>query len=138
MTMTFKIALLSTGPDPDDWDSLSDILSFLNIPVEPEPTYEKYSVTRDLLDGSRKGNGFSKASWRLKLMRDYAREILRPYCPGLSNEVYITTSTNEVLSGAVVWVNLKTQMLWAPGSEDRDTDATLDTLIEFRHGIEVV
>ena len=133
MTNTFKIGILSDGPDQDDWDDLQDILGEADMPMRPEWNYAPFSGYVDLDDGSRKGTGLPIASWHWNAVTAAQRETLKAYCPLLSNEVYIMTPINNTSSGEIIWGAFNCQMLWPEADEDKDVDnIALGLTISFR------
>ncbi len=140
MTDTFKIALISAGDDPDDWDDLVDILEKANIPNRPDWTFQRFSSFVELDDGSRKGMGLPRATWAFGAISEEHRNVFRDYLPDgeLSAEVYVMTKTNEVdPSGNTVWIAASAQMKWTAVDEDKDTGATLNFQVEFDMMLEV-
>lgn len=135
----FKLAALSTGSDPDDWDTLDTLLSLNNVPVEPEWTYQPYSEIAKTLAGSGYGRGFAIATWHLNIAHNTQRTILRTFCPGTSAEVYLSTPTNEDdTNGDPVFKDFRATMHWMAGQEDKQIRHTLGIDLTFTHLVEVV
>ena len=137
--MPFKLAVLATGPDPDDWGTLDALLSINNIPVEPEWTYEPFAEIVGTLGGVDYGRGFAIATWHLNIVRNSQRTTLRTFCPGTSAVVYLSTPTNEDDSnGDPVLKNFQATMHWIKGQEDKQIRHTLGIDLTFTHLVEVV
>ena len=141
MTNQFKIALLSAGTNPDDWDNLSDIHINADVPVRPEWTFARFSGFVETDDGARKGTGLPKATWTFVAITEEHREILRGYCPEdqLSAEVYVMTPTNEIdlCGNEMVWIAASAQMKWIAVDEEKDAGVTMNFSIEFDMMVEV-
>lgn len=125
--------------DPEDWETLQDIIGEANMPIMPDDSFFPHSSYSDNGDGSRTPQGFIKVIWRFKMVRSTQREALRDFCPDLSAEVYLRTRTNERDQyGNRVWINLSGQMLWPPEDETVDGEYNGDLDIEFRSCVEIV
>lgn len=123
----FKIALLSAGDNPNNWDALASILDG----PEPDWSYRPYQEAVMLGNGQKRGMGFPSATWTWRGISETDRETLRGYCSGLSAEVYVATPTNETTSGARDWINASAIMQWMDEDEEKNVNHTLDFQVEF-------
>lgn len=108
-------------------------------PGDPDWSFQPYSTSVRLADGTLQGNGFPIAKWRWRGMNDIDRETLRDFVgSNLSAEIYIRTATNETSSGAIVYKSFFGIMNWTDTDEDFQGDKVLDLIIIFTHLVEVM
>lgn len=126
----FMIGTTSSYPD---FMTLSDLLSYKDVPVDPDATYAPFSSFHNNGDGSRTGIGFPFVTWHWQQRPDAHIEVLRDLCPGLSALVYIRSPLNDYdIYGARVWRSFRGQMLWPPVDEDKNVSRTLGFTLTFR------
>ena len=126
----FKIATIATGPDQDDWNDITTLLSPAGISSDPDSEFQEFAGVVELDDGNLRGTGLPIASWHWNAISEEARALLRAFCPGLSNSVYIMTNLNDTDSGAPIWGAFEAVMHW-PIEEEKDAGATLGLTIPF-------
>jgi len=142
MTYTWMLGVPGgcVDDDPIDWTSLKDIIGEADIPVEIDDSYFPYSTYTDNGDGSRTGQGWIRVIWRIKIVHAWQRQALRAYCPGLSADVYLRTHTNEYNDciEEYDWINLRGQMHWMVGDEEREGQYVNNIEFEFVACSEIV
>lgn len=129
--MDYRIALLTAGADPDDWDPIETILGAMNIPVGITSEYVDVPEAIKVADASRVARGMSYFTWTIKGLRPWQRNVLRGYCSGISATVYARTLSNE-LDGSdnPTWIDVKAEMVW-PTREDNRLIGTADFQLRF-------
>lgn len=136
--MTFKLAALSTGPDPDDWTALQDLIGEADEPIYPEASYMPFQEAVELQSGKLRQLGYPSAVWSFTGLTAEQRYQLRQICPGGSADVYIETMTNEYdVNGDRIWIQAQAIMKWQVGEEDIQADRTMNLEIVFTHMVEV-
>ena len=135
--MTFRLAV-GTEPNPIYWDDLETLLSYADVPIEPDWSFQPYSETVRTLGGLRIGRGSPVAVWRFEALTADQRYTLRQFCPDLAARVHIETPTNDLdVSGNMVWIQCSAVMNWTEGEEDRQIDKTLGVEITFTEIVEI-
>jgi hypothetical protein len=121
-----------------DFLSLSDLLPNVDVPVDPDWSFQKYATTVKDGRGHAIGQGFPIAIWRWNHLPDEHREILRVLCADLSADAYISTPTNETAAGVLVFKTFSCVMNWSTEDEDKQINQTLGAIFRFTHLVEVV
>lgn len=126
---TFQIGATSSMAD------LETVLSAI-VPLEPDWSYQPFSTSIKLADGTTQGNGFPIIKWRFNQLTLSQRETLRTYCPvpNLSKaDVYINTLINETSSGTQTWKTFKCVLNWPTEDEDIQAGRNLGVILVFTH-----
>ena len=109
------------GGYPGGMVTLASILEAASIPYGPDIRFKDFSDFKDVEDTSRRGLGYSMATWEWQGLDDIQRYALRAYCSALSAQVYVRTATNETTSAGIhVWHTYLATMLWVTEYEDRE------------------
>lgn len=104
---------------------------------DPDWSFQDFATSRELADGTVKGQGFPVAIWRWNHLSEDNRAVLRALIPGLSALLYIRTPTNEIdIYGDIVWENFQAVARWTPEDEDKAARETLGLVLTFTHLIE--
>jgi len=118
--ITFLIAALATGSNPDNWSIVETLLSSVSADITLRTLdwgYQSYSSYDELGNGARLGKGYPRARWTFRGTRPEQRENLKDFCPSLSAQVYIRTPTNETAAGVRIWGDFLCWMHWTVGEE---------------------
>jgi hypothetical protein len=121
-----------------DFLSLTDILPNIDIPVDPDWSFKKYSTAIRYGRGHLIGQGFPIAVWRWNHFSDLHREVFRELCPDLSADMYIKTPTNETEDGVPIFKPFSCIMNWMTEDEDKQINRTLGVIFTFTHLVEVI
>lgn len=125
--MTFKIGTTLMG-----MQELPTLFGRSGV-FDPDYSFQPFATSIDLADGTRKGQGFPRATWRFNHLEDEDRDAIKGLCPNLSALVYIETATNDVDLYGVVFEQYLAVMRWTPEDEDKAAGHTLGIVIEFTH-----
>lgn len=108
--------------------------------IDPDWSFQPYSASVRLGDGTLQGNGFPVAKWRWNGMSDAHRQLLKSLVgSNLSAQVYIQTATNDVDAyDAIVFKTFECIMNWPTEDEDFQADKVLGLILTFTHLVEVV
>ena len=108
--------------------------------IDPDWSYQPFSVSVRLGDGTLQGNGFPVAKWRWNGMTEVRRQVLKDLIgANLSGTVYIRTATNELdVYGDRVYKVFSCVMNWPDTDEDFQTDKVLGLILTFTHLVEEV
>jgi hypothetical protein len=130
--LDYRIALLSAGPDPADWDLIETILGRMGIPVGITSEYIEVAESIKVADASRVARGMSYFTWMIKAAKPYQRTALRTYCSNVpSATVYARTLSNDFdVNGDPVWIDTKSELVW-PTREDNRLIAIADFSLRF-------
>ena len=136
--MTFKIALLEDGPDPDHWSTIASLIGQADVSFNPDASFNPQAEVVGTQAGTDVGRGFATARWYWAALTLEQRAILKEFCPNVSSQVYIETQTNEIdLDGERIWIQAQAVMKWPQGDEDQQAEKSLGLEIIFTHLVEV-
>lgn len=76
------------------------------------------------------GQGFSTTVWDWNVITATARNTMKGYCTGLSSLVYVRVYNDSIATPA--WEVYRARMFWTPEAEDRQNEARLKLVINFR------
>jgi hypothetical protein len=134
MSSLFKIGLTTSVYD---FLSLDQFLS-TSRDIDPDWSFQPFSGSVRLGDGTLFGTGFHVAKWRWNGMEDLHRQTLKELVsPGLSGPVYIQTATNDVdIYNSIVFKTYACVMNWPTEDEDFQADKVLGLILTFTHLVE--
>lgn len=132
----FLIATYATGTDPENWTTVSSLLSSVSsdITAARALTWEiqPFSKYVTIGDGSTNGLGFPVVKWTFKDLRVEQRENLRDFISGTSAQLYIRTATNETSAGVRTWQDYLCIGHWMQRSEVIADGLDYAEMIELR------
>lgn len=136
MASEFKIG---TANNVYDFLPLDTVLNTTDA-VDPDWSFQPYSVATRLGNGILHGNGFPIAKWRWNGLVEEHRQTLKDLIgDDLSAAGYIRTATNEVnVYGDRVYKAFSCIMEWMETDEDVQTDKVLGLIMTFTQLVEVV
>ncbi len=138
MTGIFRLSPISEGSNPDDWDTVDELLSEADEPIEPDASYQEQAEVVPTLGGGGYARGFATATWLLSGVTPAQKYTLRQICPGVSAPVYIETPTNSYdSSGDRIFIQAAAIMHWPTGEDDIQADITTDLEIIFTELVEI-
>jgi hypothetical protein len=108
--------------------------------TDPDWSFEPFTTSVRLANGTLRGNGYPRAVWRWNIMTDANRQTLRDLIStDLSGWVYIRTATNDVdMYGDIIFNTYYGIMTWSDQDEDIQADKVLGLVLTFTHLTEVV
>lgn len=135
MSSEFMIGLTTSVYDFLPLDTLLDTTAS----IDPDWSFQQFSTSIRLGDGTLKGVGFPIAKWRWNIMEDLNRQALKAFVGSdLSAQLYIRTATNDVDSyGDIVFKSYSCIVNWPDTDEDFQADKVLGLILVFTHLIEV-
>ncbi len=136
MSSDFKLGLVN---DIYSFLPIDELLPNLDIPIDPDWSFQPFSTSAGLGDGIVQGNGFPVAIWRFNHLSFAQRAILKTLCPALSVSVFIQTATNEIDAyGVRAFKVFSGIMVWPPEDEDIEGGSVLSLVFRFTHLVEVL
>jgi hypothetical protein len=100
------------------------------VPAPRTQSFHPYSQMLALGDGTIRGGGWANVEWVFDNITDAQRDMLRTFCTGASQEVWIQTKTMDTLDTYAIYHAI---MVWPIETESRDANGfRVDLKIRFQ------